>query len=104
MTTCKSFLLPMRAMAATVVMAATLGIQAQVKSYPTPASTVCNPDGTVTFLYKNDKARKVEVDVQFAGRHAMTRDNNTGMWTVTLGPAAPDMYPYHFEVDRKSVV
>ena len=94
----------MRAMAAVVAMAATLGIQAQVKSYPTPASTVCNPDGTVTFLYKNDKARKVEVDVQFAGRHAMMRDKNSGMWTVTLGPAAPDMYPYHFEVDGVSVM
>ncbi len=104
MTTCKSFLLSMRALAAAVAMAVTLGIQAQVKSYPTPASTICNPDGTVTFLYKNDKARKVEVDVQFAGRHAMTRDNNTGMWTVTLGPAAPDMYPYHFEVDGVSVM
>ena len=68
------------------------------------SSTVCNPDGTVTFLYKNDQAKKVQVDVQFAGRHDMVKDGKTGLWTVTLGPAAPDMYPYHFEVDGVSVM
>ena len=67
-------------------------------------STICHPDGTVTFLYKNDNAKKVEVDVQFAGKHPMERDAQTGLWTVTLGPAAPDMYPYHFEVDGLSVM
>ena len=46
-------------------------------------STVCNSDGTVTFNYRNDKAKEVQVDVQFAGRKAMTRDASTGLWTVT---------------------
>jgi len=34
----------------------------------------------------------------------MTKDPATGLWTTTLGPAAPDMYPYHFEVDGISVM
>ena len=75
----------------------------------TPA--VCNDDGTVTFQYKNDQAKEVMVDVQFAGRNAMTRDAQTGLWTVTLGakgdlnsPVAPDMYPYCFIVDGVSVM
>ena len=63
----------------------------------------CNDDGTVTFQYKNDSARTVMVDVQFAGRKEMTR-NADGLWTVTLGPAAPDMYPYCFIVDGISVM
>ena len=63
-----------------------------------------NADGTVTFLYRNDSAKNVLVDVQFAGRKAMTRDAATGLWTVTLGPAAPDMYPYCFIVDGVSVM
>ena len=49
-----------------------------------------NNDGTVTFQYKNDSAKNVLVDVQFAGRKEMTRGAD-GTWTVTLGPAAPDM-------------
>ena len=34
----------------------------------------------------------------------MQRDAQTGLWTVTLGPAAPDMYPYCFIVDGVSVM
>ena len=66
-------------------------------------STVCNEDGTVTFKYKNDQAKEVLVDVQFAGRNAMTKDAQ-GIWTATVGPAAPDMYPYCFIVDGVSVM
>ena len=69
-----------------------------------------NDDGTVTFQYKNDSAKTVSVDVQFAGRHEMTR-NADGLWTVTLGvkgdvksPVAPDMYPYCYIVDGISVM
>lgn len=67
------------------------------------SSTICNDDGTVTFKYKNDKAKEVLVDVQFAGRNPMTRDAD-GVWTATLGPAAPDMYPYCFIVDGVSLM
>ena len=66
-------------------------------------STITNADGTVTFKYWNDHAKQVEVDVQFAGRHAMERGSD-GTWTATLGPAAPDMYPYCFVVDGVSVM
>ena len=61
-------------------------------------STVCNADGTVTFRYWNNHAKNVQVDVQFAGRKPMQRDAD-GVWTATLGPAAPDLYPYCFVVD-----
>lgn len=69
-----------------------------------PESTVVNPDGTVTFNYRNDVAREVQVDVQFAGRHDMLRDTVTGLWSLTLGPASPDMYPYCFVVDGVSIM
>ena len=69
-----------------------------------PASAIVNPDGTVTFNYRNDQAREVMVDVQFAGRHAMQRDSLTSLWSITLGPAAPDMYPYCFVVDGVSIM
>ena len=68
------------------------------------AQPQCNEDGTVTFIYKNDSASTVLVDVQFAGRQEMKRDATTGLWTATLGPAAPDMYPYCFIVDGISVM
>lgn len=67
------------------------------------AATICNADGMVTFQYKNDQAKEVLVDVQFAGRKPMQKDA-TGLWTVTLGPTAPDMYPYCFVVDGVSIM
>ena len=68
------------------------------------AETICNDDGTVTFQYKNDQAKEVLVDVQFAGRKPMQKDAKTGLWTIALGPAAPDMYPYCFVVDGVSIM
>ncbi len=70
------------------------------ESYVDPASTVFNEDGTVTFNYRNDSANHVQLMVQFAPkRQEMVRDSITGLWSVTLGPANPDIYPYNFIVD-----
>lgn len=67
------------------------------------SSPVVNSDNSVTFNYRNDNAKSVQVDVQFAGRHDMFK-NDAGVWTLTLGPAAPDIYPYCFVVDGVSVM
>ena len=82
----------------TLLSLALLGIAAIASAQPRP-----NADGTVTFEYKNDSAKSVLVDVQFAGRKEMTRGED-GTWSVTLGPVAPDMYPYCYVVDGVSVM
>ena len=87
-----------------VVMAAMVATNGWAQGTAGQKSIVCHDDGTVTFNYKNDHAKNVQVDVQFAGRKEMKRDAATGLWTVTLGPAAPDMYPYCFIVDGVSVM
>ena len=90
-----------------LVMALTLGVcsnsfaQMPMRPYK---STVVNEDGTVTFQYRNNKAKSVSVDVQFAGKNEMKKDGRTGLWAVTLGPAAADMYPYNFVVDGVSIM
>ena len=85
-------------MCVAVCLCATATLAQKVKQ-----STVCNADGTVTFCYENPNAKEVQVDVQFAGRNPMTKGTD-GVWTATLGPAAPDMYPYCFVVDGVSVM
>ena len=85
-------------------LAAALMMSLPAQTFAQQQSAVCNQDGTVTFYYQNDHARDVQVDVQFAGRQPMTRDAATGLWTATLGPAAPDMYPYCFVVDGVSIM
>ena len=66
-------------------------------------STVINADNTVTFNYSNRNAKSVKVWTQFSESVDMTKGAN-GVWTVTVGPAEPDIYPYHFEVDGISVM
>ena len=66
-------------------------------------STVINADNTVTFNYSNRNAKSVKVWTQFSESVDMTKGAN-GIWTATIGPAEPDIYPYHFEVDGISVM
>ncbi len=100
----KTSIFSLRKRAKVLTLTLALGAAAWAQPGTTPQSVICNDDGTVTFQYKNDKAREVQVDVQFAGRQAMKKDAQTGIWSVTLGPAAPDMYPYCFVVDGVSIM
>ncbi|MBP3845152.1 MAG: hypothetical protein J6E48_08480 [Prevotella sp.] len=87
-----------------VIIAAMMAVCGWAQSSTDFQSVVCHADGTVTFNYQNEHAKQVLVDVQFAGRKEMKRDARTGLWTVTVGPAASDMYPYCFIVDGVSVM
>jgi enterochelin esterase-like enzyme len=88
-----------------------ISICALLFSVGASAQPRANDDGTVTFQYQNETAKKVEVDVQFGGgRKEMTRGAD-GLWTATIGnkgdlqsPVAPDIYPYCFIVDGVSIM
>ena len=67
------------------------------------ASPIVNSDNTVTFNYSAPNAKSVKVNTQFAGTQEMKK-NERGVWTVTLGPVAPDIYPYSFDVDGVQVM
>ena len=49
-----------------------------------PRSVVCNPDGTVTFKYKNDQANEVMVDVSAfpAGVYVYECEGKTNKFVV----------------------
>ncbi|NMB52898.1 MAG: esterase [Bacteroidales bacterium] len=58
-----------------------------------------NKDRTVTFRLRAPNAKDVKLSTQFIrGQQAMTKDAN-GIWTITLGPVEPEIYPYSFIVD-----
>lgn len=61
-------------------------------------------DNKITFRYYAPNAKNVEVDPQFMeGNAPMSRDEK-GLWSVTLGPIEPDIYPYAFIVDGVTVM
>ena len=56
-------------------------------------------DNTVTFRYFSRNAQNVFVSGEFLStRQAMQKDT-AGVWSVTVGPIKPDIYPYSFWVD-----
>jgi enterochelin esterase-like enzyme len=62
-------------------------------------STVVHQDRTVTFLYKDAAATKVELVVGGLPEKLPMEKDTTGIWTVTTKPLAPEIYNYHFEAD-----
>jgi enterochelin esterase family protein len=59
-------------------------------------------DRSITFRFLAPNAQQVTVSGELDGKpHPMTKGEN-GVWTVTVGPLAPDIYTYSFNVDGMS--
>ena len=58
---------------------------------------------TVTFYYKASGAEKVELSGQFIHGNQALKVGEDGIWSITLGPVKPDLYPYQFIVDGVAV-
>jgi enterochelin esterase-like enzyme len=58
-----------------------------------------NADHTVTLRFRAPNAKDVVAIGEIDGKdHPMTKDAG-GVWSVTIGPLAPDIYNYQFRVD-----
>jgi enterochelin esterase family protein len=64
---------------------------------------VVNPDRTVTFSLRAPNARQVELNAQFLKANQPLAADTNGVWSVTVGPVEPNLYPYAFVVDGVSV-
>jgi enterochelin esterase-like enzyme len=60
-------------------------------------------DKTVTFRFLAPMAKEVKLDVQIEKAPVTMAKDTAGIWSITVGPAIPDMYPYHFIVDGINV-
>ena len=66
---------------------------------PQIVSPEVNADKTVTLRFRAPKAQQVTLIGELDGRpYPMTKDE-AGVWSVTIGPLAPDVYNYQFNVD-----
>jgi enterochelin esterase family protein len=62
-------------------------------------STEVHPDRTVTFLYKDAAATRVELVLGGLPKKLPMEQGATGIWTVTTPSLSPEIYGYHFEAD-----
>lgn len=76
---------------------------AQPSRAPEVVSPQVNPDNTVTFRVLAARAKEVKLNAQFEKAPVAMAKDSMGVWSVTVGPVKPDMYPYSFNVDGISV-
>jgi enterochelin esterase-like enzyme len=66
---------------------------------PAVVSPQVNADRTMTLRFRAPNAKEVSVIGEIDGKpHPMTKGDD-GVWTATIGPLAPDVYNYQFNVD-----
>ncbi len=66
---------------------------------PAISSPDINPDHSITFRYYSRTAQKVMLRGEFlTSPQAMSKDTS-GIWSITVPPVKPDIYPYSFKVD-----
>lgn len=80
-----------------ILMFSVISIQAQRP--PSVSSPDVHPDNTVTFRYYSQTAQKVWVSGEFSPEIQPMQKDTSGVWSVTVGPIKPDLYPYSFWVD-----
>lgn len=78
--------------------------QSQPPRGPLVVSPQVHPDKTVTFRYLAPEAKEVKVSGQFEKAPVLMTRDAQGIWSATLGPIKPDIYPYSFQVDGVTVM
>ena len=66
---------------------------------PSISSPDVHPDNTITFRYYSRTAKKVSVSGEMLTAPQHMTSDTSGVWSVTIGPVKPDIYPYSFWVD-----
>ncbi|MBN8825742.1 MULTISPECIES: esterase [unclassified Spirosoma] len=81
-----------------------LGALGQPPRGPLVVSPQVNADKSVTFRYLAPQAKDVQLSAQFEKAPVPMTKDAQGIWSVTLGPVKPDIYPYSFRVDGVTVM
>ena len=73
--------------------------QGQPPRGPLVISPQVHPNKSVTFRYRAPLAKDVKLNAQFHKQSDAMQKDSSGIWSVTVGPVEPDIYPYSFIVD-----
>lgn len=75
------------------------GLTANAQRPPSISSPDVNPDHSITFRYYSRTAQSVLLNGEFLKAPVPFTKDTSGIWTVTVPPVQPDIYPYSFMVD-----
>ena len=62
-----------------------------------------NADGSVTFRFQAADAKEVKLDCQMLAQAVPMYKGENGVWSITVTPGKPNIYPYCFLVDGMQV-
>lgn len=71
---------------------------------PLVISPQVQADKTVIFRYLAPLAKEVKLSAQFEKAPLAMSKDAQGVWSITVGPIKPDIYPYSFQVDGITVM
>src|SRR6185369_1716713 len=95
---------PIQYLFLTGMLAITMSAIGQPPRGPFVVSHQVNPDKTITFRYLAPMASAVKLSGQFQKAPVEMTKDSIGIWSVTVGPVNPDIYPYSFNVDGVTVM
>ncbi|MBG6233869.1 enterochelin esterase family protein [Pedobacter sp. CAN_A7] len=70
---------------------------------PSLNSPEVKPDQRVTFYYYSRTAKSVSLNGEFLKNAEPMIKDTSGVWSVTVGPVKPDIYPYFYTVDNVQI-
>lgn len=70
---------------------------------PAISSPDVHPDHSITFRYFSRTAKKVMLSGEFLQAPIALSKDTSGIWTVSVPPVKPDIYPYSFWVDSVQI-
>jgi enterochelin esterase family protein len=72
---------------------------AKAQRPPLINSPEVHADHSITFRVYARNAQKVKLDAQFLKSTAFMTKDTSGVWSITVPPVKPDIYPYSFWID-----
>jgi len=70
---------------------------------PLISSPDVHADHSITFKLNGRKAQRVWLDAQFLSKPQLMTKDTSGIWSITVPPVKPDIYPYSFWVDSVQI-
>jgi len=74
-------------------------LQALAQRPPSVISPEVHPDHSITFWFYARNAAEVSLSSELLAKPAAMTKDESGLWSIKVGPVKPDIYPYCFIVD-----
>ncbi|HOZ76372.1 MAG TPA: alpha/beta hydrolase-fold protein [Ferruginibacter sp.] len=87
----------------TLILFLAASFSANAQRPPAISSPDVHPDHSITFRYFSRTAQQVMLNGEFLQAPVPLVKDTSGIWSVTVPPVQPDIYPYSFMVDSVSL-